>query len=190
MECFVVMCNIRGLKVNTGRSKVMVLNREEGLECEVHVDGIRLEHVSELNYLGCVLDELGIDGAECSRKGASGRKVAVAFRSLVNAKDLQLQCARVLHKTLLVHVLMYGSETMLWKEKEISRVRAVQMDNLRGLLGIRRMNRVSNVRIRELCGVTKVVHKRIDEGVLQWFGNVERMENERFAKRVCRRVWW
>ena len=35
----------RGLKVNVGMSKVMVMNEEEGLECEVHVDGIRLEHV-------------------------------------------------------------------------------------------------------------------------------------------------
>ena len=41
---------------------------------------------------------------------------------------------------LLVSVLMYGSKTMLWREKERSRVRAVQMDSLRGLLGIRRMD--------------------------------------------------
>ena len=34
-----------------------------------------------------------------------------------------------------VTVLMYSSKTMLWKEKQRSRVRAVQMDNLRGLLG-------------------------------------------------------
>ena len=32
--------------------KVMVLNEEEGLEFEVHVDRIRLEHVSEFKYLG------------------------------------------------------------------------------------------------------------------------------------------
>ena len=31
----------RGLKVNAGKSKVIVLNREEGLECKVHVDGVR-----------------------------------------------------------------------------------------------------------------------------------------------------
>ena len=36
----------RGLKVNGSKSKVMILNGEEGLECQVHVDGIRLEHVS------------------------------------------------------------------------------------------------------------------------------------------------
>ena len=56
----------------------------------------------------------------------------------------------VLHEALLVPVLMYGSETMLWKEKGRSRIRAVQMDNLRGLLGIKRMDRVPNARIREL----------------------------------------
>ena len=98
--------------------------------------------------------------------------------------DLQIKYARVLHETLLVPVLTYGSETVLWKEKERSRTRAVQIDNLRGLLGIRRMDRVPNARARELCEVTKGVDERIDKGVLRWFGPVERMEKERIAKRV------
>ena len=50
---------------------------------------------------------------------------------------------------------MYGSETMLWKEKERSRIGAVQMENLRGLLGIKRMDRVPNARVKELCEVTE-----------------------------------
>ena len=62
---------------------------------------------------------------------------------------------------------MYSSETMLWKEEERSRIRAVQMDNLRGLLGIRMVNRVPNARTRELCGVKKGLDERIDEGVLR-----------------------
>ena len=43
----------------------------------------------------------------------------------------------------------------IWNEKERSRIIAVQMDDLRGLLGIRRMEKVPNERIKELCGVTK-----------------------------------
>ena len=58
------------------------------------------------------------------------------------------------------------------------------MDNLRGLLGIRRMNRVPNARIKELCGVMKGVDKRIGEGVFRWFSHVERMENDRIPKGV------
>ena len=85
---------------------------------------------------------------------------------------------------MLVPALMYGSETMIWKEKERSRIRAVQMDNVRGLLGIRRMDKVPNERIRELCVVMKGVDKRIDEGVLRWFGHVERKENDSIAEKV------
>ena len=99
------------------------------------------------------------------------KRVAGAIRALANARDLQFECSRVLHKTLLVPVLRYGSETMIQREKERSRVKAVQMDNLRGLLG-----RVTNVRIRELCGVRKGLDEGIDEGILLWFGHGERME--------------
>ena len=75
---------------------------------------------------------------------------------------------------------------MIWKE-ERSRIRDVQMENLRCVLGIRRMNKVPNARIRELCGVTKGVDERIDKDVLRWLGNEERMENDRIAKRVYMR---
>ena len=61
---FAEVCRRRGLKVNAGKSKVMVLNGEEGFEYEFHVDGIRLEHVSEFKYLRCAWDESGTDGAE------------------------------------------------------------------------------------------------------------------------------
>ena len=74
---FAEVCRRRGLKVNTGKSKVMVLNGEEGLEYEVHIDGIYLEHVSEFKYFGRVLNESSTDGAECSRKVASGRRMQV-----------------------------------------------------------------------------------------------------------------
>ena len=70
--------------------------------------------------------------------------MAGAIRSLVNARDLEPESARILHETLLVPALMYSIETMLWKEKERFRIRAVKVNILRGLLCIRRMDRVVN----------------------------------------------
>ena len=75
----------------------------------------------------------------------------------------------VLQETLLLPVLMYDIEILIWREKDRSRIRAAQMDNLRGLLGIRRMGRIPNERIREFCEVTKGVSERIDESVLRFF---------------------
>ena len=68
---------------------------------------------------------------------------------------------------------MYGSETMVGRKKEISKVKAVQIDNP---LGIRRMDKIPSARVRELCGVRNGLDEKIDEGILLWFGHVERME--------------
>ena len=64
------------LKVNADKkSNIMLLNREEGLEYEVRMDGIQLEHVTEFIYLVCVLDEPGTYYAACLGSAASERKV-------------------------------------------------------------------------------------------------------------------
>ena len=61
------------------------------------------------------MDELVTYEAECHRKMGSGRRVVGAIRSLVNARSLQLECARVLYESLLVPVRTNGSETVIWK---------------------------------------------------------------------------
>ena len=58
-----------------------------------------MEHVSEFKYLGCILEESDTDDVDCSRKVTSGRRVTGAIRSLVNPRNLKLECARVLHES-------------------------------------------------------------------------------------------
>ena len=87
----------RSLKVNASKSKVTLLSEEEGLEWEFCIDWKRLGPVSEFKYLRCVLDESGTYAVECSRQVASERRVAGAIRSLVNAKNFQLECASVIY---------------------------------------------------------------------------------------------
>ena len=87
-------------------------------------------------------------------------------------------------------VLTYSSETMTWTEKERFRIRAVQMESLRGVLGIRRMDKTLNPWIRQLCRVTKGVDEKIDESVLRWFSHLERMSQAgqcRKRRKLCGR---
>ena len=56
------------------------------------------------------------------------------------------------------------------------------------MLGIRRMYRFLNAHIMELCGVKKGLEERIDEGMLQLFSHLERMERDRIDKSLCRSV--
>ena len=66
------------------------------------------------------MDESGTDEAKYHRKVVSGKRVTGTIKFLVNTRGLQLEYARVLHEILLRPVLMYGSDIMIWKEKETS----------------------------------------------------------------------
>ena len=92
------MCRRRGLKV-------IANNRWMGM-------GHDWSKCQSSNIWG-VLDESGTDNAKCHRKVASGRKV--------NARNLQLEYAKMLHETLLMPVLLYGSETLIWREEGCAR---------------------------------------------------------------------
>ena len=63
-------------------------------------------------------------------------------------------------------------------------MKAVEMNCLRNICGLRRIDRVLNVEIRR-CGKNVSVSQRIDQDVLRWFGHVEKMGDERMAKRMC-----
>ena len=86
---------------------------------------------------------------------ASRKKVVDAIKSLVDAKSLLLECTRVLHGALLIPVLLYDIGTMIWREKEESKIRAVHLDKVRVLLSIRRVDKVPNEWIREMYGVRR-----------------------------------
>ena len=83
--------------------------------------------------------------------------------SLVNARSLQLECT-VLHESLLMPVLTYSSEAMIWKWRGLGL--GLYRDDLRSLLGIRRLDKVLNAWIRQFCMVMEGVDEKIEEDVL------------------------
>ena len=93
-------------------------------------------------------------------------------------------CARVLHETLPVPDLKYSSETMIWKEEKRSRIRTVQMNKIRSLLGIGRMGIVPDAPIKKLYGMAKGVNERIEGDFLHCYSHAGRMENDRIVKRL------
>ena len=66
------------------------------------------------------LDESVIDETGFCRKVKSGRRIANAIRYLVNARDFKLKYTRSFNDTLLVSVLMYGSNAMMYYKININ----------------------------------------------------------------------
>ena len=52
------------------------------------------------------------------------------------------------------------------------------------MLGIRRLDKVRNEKIREVYGIRKGVNEVITENLLRWYGHRKRMDADRVVKRV------
>ena len=60
----------------------------------------------------------------------------------------------------------------------------MEMRCLRTICGVRWLDRETNNRVRRICRNKRSLGERADQGVLKWFGHLERMIDESLVKRV------
>ena len=62
------------------------------------------------------------------------------------------------------------------------------MECLRSLVRVSRMDGVMKEEVRMRAGIERELASRVDQRVLRWFGDVERMDEYRIARRVLMAV--
>ena len=70
------------------------------------------------------------------------------------------------------------------RSAERIKVNVLEMNCLRSLVGVSRIDRVRNEEVRRKAGIERELASRADQRVLRWFGHVERMDKYRLARRV------
>ena len=178
------VCKRRLLKINAGKSKVMVVERNGHSVPEVTIDGTVLEVVDKFTYLGALLDKRGLGEAEVSSRVKKGRKVVGCVGELKRKYKMRGDALRSIHEGVLVPTLTYGCETLVWNAEARSKVRAVEMSNLRNICGVRRIDKIRNQEVLRRCGVKKGILAKMEESTLRWYGHVVRMESERLVKKI------
>lgn len=108
------------------------------------------------------------------REALQGRKVVSAIREKANAKGLNLECTRLLQESMLILTLKYSNETEVRKKKKIEN-KALQIDNLRGMLEVRRIEKIGNKIIRDLSSIKKKsVTEVVSENILRLYGQIKK----------------
>ena len=179
------VCRRWKLTVNEGKSRVMRIGKN-GEENEVNVSlyGRRMEEVETYRYLGVdILNDSGM-GEKVNHRIGEARKAWGALKDVWKKRHISREAKVGMYEGIIELSLLYGCETWVLNVRDRERMEAVEMNCLRNICGLRRIDRVPNVEIRRMCGKNVSVSQRMDQGVLRWFGHVERMRNERLVKRV------
>ena len=122
-------------------------------------------------------------GEEVNHRITKVKKAWGALKDVWKKRHISREAKVGMYEGIIEPSLLYSCEVWSLKVHERKRMEAVEMNCLRNICGLRRIDRVPNVKIRR-CGKKVSVSQRIDQGVLRWFGHIERMGDKRMAKRV------
>merc|ERR1712105_304859 len=153
-------------------------------ELNVSLNNRRMEEVECYRYLGVDVSHDGKMNEEVSHRIGEARKVSGALQKLWKNRNMSMEAKVGMYEGIVEPTLLYGCEAWTLNVHERRKVEAVEMNYLRNICGVRRMDRIANVEIRRRCGKTVGVGERMDQEVLRLFGHVEKMEVERLVRRV------
>jgi len=167
-----------GLKINADKTKVMVL---DGSQAIVHLEGTQIEQVQEFKYLGSLLQEKKV----ATTKEIHGRigQATAAFASLKwclwKKTNISTKTKVRLFRTLVLPILLYGSETWILLKPDLNKLEVFQMRCLRQILRVTLHDHLRNDTIRERCEQQQTMEEQIQQRRLRWFGHVCRMPERR-----------
>ena len=168
-----------GLKVNIGKTEVLVASRDNENE-KVYIkdeQGISLKQCDCFKYLGSAIDEKGTcDEAVKGRVKSAWGKWWELSRVLYD-KHMPLRFKSKIYKTIIRPVMLYGAESWTVKKKDIDLLERTEMKMLRRLKGVTLRDKIRSESIRNDLGVMSIRNK-VRENRLRWFGHVIRKPDE------------
>ena len=123
---------------------------------------------------------------EVNHRIGEAKKVAGGLQKLWKKRCVSREAKVGMYEGIVESSLLYGSEVWGLNVHERKRIEAVEMNCLRNICGLRRIDRVRNEEIRRRCRKKASVGERMDQSVLRWFGHIERMDdddNDRLARK-------
>ena len=164
----------KGLKVNIGKTEVMVSSRK-GTKVNIKdSQGTSLRQVNIFKYVGVTIsEEGGSEEAVRARVSAAWGKWR-DISGVINDKNMPRKLKVKLYMNVIRPVLLYGAECWTVRKKE-QILEKTEMRMLRRIKGVTLRDRVKSVDIRKELGVSSIQEK-VREMRLRWYGHMQRME--------------
>ena len=178
------VCRRRKLLVNETKIKIMKIGKKrEENGVYINLNDRRMEEVETYRYHGVDMLIDGGMGEEVNHRMTEAKKAWGALKDLWKKRHISRDVGVGMNEGKIEPSVLYGCEVWSLKMHERKSIKAVEMNCLRNICVLRRIDRVPNVGIRRY-GKNVSVSQRIDQGVSWWFGHVERMGDEKIVKRV------
>jgi len=173
----------QGLKVNTGKTEVMLSSREKRQLKVVDSGGVALNQVTKFKYLGLMLEEEGRSESAVRARVAAGWNKWREVSGVVGDRRMPRKLKVKIYETVVRPVMVYGGELWTLRKKEERLLETTEMRMLRRIRGVSLRDRMRSEDIRRELGVRSIT-SRLREARLRWFGHVKRMDDNNWVRKT------
>ena len=172
------------MRISRIKTEYMGLNEQE-YKGTIRLEKEEVKRVDDFKYLGSTVNSSGSCGSEVKRRVQAGwcgwRKVS----GVLCDKKIPTALKGKIYKTVIRPAMLYGLETVALTQRQEAELEVAEMKMLRFSMGVTRLEKVRNNKIREDTHVVRFGEK-VKEARLRWFGHVLRRDEEYIGKRILR----
>ena len=144
-----------GLKINTGKTKVMRFNTTTKQPIK-STDEREIEEVETFTYLGSILTTTGGTNKDIRRRLGLARTTFHKLTPIWNNSQISKRTKFRLFNSNIISVLLYGSETWKMNKTDEKMVDTFLHKSLRRILKIYWPQKVTNEEVRRRAGIEKI----------------------------------
>ena len=165
-----------GLKMNTKKTKTMVIRRNVDEPCRVDilVDGVTLEQVDKYTYLGQVITEDGRCEVEIRRRIQIAKTNFLKMKNILTSRKLSIELRMKIMDCYILSSLLYASETWTINEADWKRLEAFETWTLRRMLKISYLEHRTNEDVFKLAKSGRKFKIDILTRKIKYFGHLVR----------------
>jgi hypothetical protein len=165
----------KGLLLNTKKTKIMVVDRDRTGE-DFIIDGQQIEEVSQFEYLGSMINNIGDSTVEIKRRLAIARTTVQSMQSIWKSRGISMGLKLRLLNAVGFSIATYGCESWAMTKNDRKRVDAFEMWCYRRLLQTTWKDKRTNTWILERIGTNLHLRCGIMKMKYKYFGHIVRRD--------------
>lgn len=163
-----------GLKINTLKTKVMVISRNHNLRANIRIYDTPIEEVKKFKYLGSWITQNLDPDTEIRARIENTRATFVRMKKLLTNTTLSLDTRYRFVKTYIYSILLYGTECWTMGKRIMQRLEAFEMWVFRRLLKIPWTRRMTNENVIGMMGTDRELLQHVKRRKTSYLGHIYR----------------
>lgn len=180
-------CTRYGLSINTEKTKLMVMSREEINPVGLRIMGRDIQRVHHFKYLGAWLNEMASPDEEIRARIEIARSAFTRMRSVLCCRSLNLTIRLKVLRCYVWSSLLYGCETWTLKVSMMNRLEAFEMWCYRRILRISWIDHVTNKSVLRRLHAGRKLLATVKRRKLEYFGHMLRGPKYELLQTIMKR---